>query len=66
MSSLGICVFLQEAFKKPEFQQNYDFMRLGYAPPLLHLSRHLGGCKILAVDNMEPLRSVEVGALLKL
>ena len=21
----------QEAFKKPEFQQNYDFMRLGYA-----------------------------------
>ena len=21
---------LQEAFKKPEFQQNHDFMRLGY------------------------------------
>lgn len=46
---------VQEAFKKPEFQQNHDFMRLGYrhSARLAFLSANVS-FPVMQVDNLTP------------
>ena len=56
------CLRLEFVFFCRKLSKNRSFSRIMTScdwgtPTIVALCRHLGGCKILAVDNMEPLRS---------